>query len=303
MHRLSAPSLPQWLEKQVPFERYVVDIEGHGVHVMEAGKGRPVLMVHGNPTWGYLWRKVVAALSGPGGPRLRLVMPDLVGLGFSSRLDNPSDHTLANHRRWMTGLCRTLGLEEMIVVGQDWGGPISLGAAASVPEETAGLVILNTVVAPPKPGFKPTAFHRFSRMPVISDLAFLGLSFPQSMLWTAQGDRASISGEVARAYRYPLRSIPLRRAPLALARMVPDTMAHPSVPELERVRAFVEGFGGPAAIVWGERDPILGRLRRRAERLLPQAEVTVTQAGHFLQEEVPASIAAAIQGVAAQLGG
>ena len=90
-------------------------------------------------------------------------------------------------------------------------------------------------------------------------------------------------------------------APLALARMVPDSPEHPSIEPLERCQAMVEAFDGPAAIVWGERDPILGRLLRRTQRLLPNAEVTTTQAGHFLQEEVPVEIAAAIRSVAARI--
>ena len=90
-------------------------------------------------------------------------------------------------------------------------------------------------------------------------------------------------------------------APLALARMVPDSMRHPSVEPLVRVRLLVESFEGPAEIVWGDQDPILGRLRRRTERMLPHARVTATDAGHFLQEEVPEQIADAIRRVVAQL--
>lgn len=110
-------------------------------------------------------------------------------------------------------------------------------------------------------------------------------------------------GDIGRAYRYPLRHVRDRVAPLALARMVPDSLAHPSVPVLERCQAFVESFTGPAAIVWGERDPILGRVSKRVARALPGAKVTMTQAGHFLQEEVPDEIAAAITWVAAQTKG
>ncbi len=77
--------------------------------------------------------------------------------------------------------------------------------------------------------------------------------------------------------------------------MVPDTMDHPSIPALNACRDFVEG---PSAIAWGDRDPILGRLRRRTERALPGATVTATDAGHFLQDEVPDAIAAAIRDVA-----
>jgi cis-3-alkyl-4-acyloxetan-2-one decarboxylase len=166
----------------------------------------------------------------------------------------------------------------------------------------AGLVVLNTVVGPPKPGFRGTTFHRFARLPLVSDLVFRGLQFPQARLSMVQADKASISGEVSRAYRYPLRQFADRAAPLALARMVPDSLQHPSVAPLGVCQAFVEGFKGPSAIVWGKRDPILGRTHGRAEKALPGAEVTLTEAGHFLQEEVPGVIATAIRGVCAKLG-
>ena len=265
------------------------------MHVMEAGQGFPVLLLHGNPTWGFLYRKVAHCLRDAG---LRLIMPDLVGLGFSDKPRDISTHSLATHAEWLGELVNRLGLERLVFVGQDWGGPIGLRALAESPERLAGLVLMNTVAAPPKEGFKPTLFHRFSRTPVLSDLVFRGLGFPQNGLRFAQGDRRSIAGKTARAYRYPLSRPRERAAPLALARMVPDTLAHPSVGDLEICRRFTESFRGPASLVWGDRDPILGRVCARLQRLLPQAEVTHTDAGHFLQEEVPELIAKAIRRVA-----
>jgi haloalkane dehalogenase len=298
MDRLPAPLLPDWLERMLPFERYAVQIGEHRLHVMESGQGRPVLMLHGNPSWGFLYRKVAAALTGE---PLRLIMPDLVGLGFSDKPRDAAVHRLEHHGAWIGELIDALELRDLIFVGQDWGGPIGLCALSTRQEQLAGLVILNTVVGPPKPGFRPSAFHRLARMPIVSQLAFVGGGFPQRGMSFAQGDRASIRGEVARAYRYPLRRLRDRVAPLALARMVPSSLEHPSIPALAACQRTVEAFRGPSAIVWGERDPVLGRVRRRIERLLPDAHVTVTDAGHFLQEEVPEAIARAINDVAARV--
>lgn len=301
MDRLPPPELPAWLERLVPFERFRVRVGGGHLHVNTAGPedAPPVLLLHGNPTWGFLWRKVAAELSGE---RLRLVMPDLLGLGFSDKPRDPAVHTLENHARWIGELVDDLaadaGWERLVFVGHDWGGPIGLRMLADRPRLLAGLVILNTVASPPRPGFRSTTFHRFARAPIVSTAAFRLLGFPQRALHLAQGDRSSIRGEVARAYRYPLRGWSRNAAPLALARMVPDSMEHPSIPGLERCRELVESFDGPAAIVWGDRDPILGRVRRWMEKMLPEAEVTRTGAGHFLQEEVPAEIAAAVRKVA-----
>ena len=277
--------------------RYAVRLGSLRMHVMELGEGRPVLMLHGNPTWSFLYRKVASALTGE---PLRLIMPDLIGLGFSDKPRDLGQHTLLAHSRWLGQLIDALGLDRLVFVGQDWGGPIGLHALSTRAERVAGTVILNTVLGPPRPGFRPTLFHRSSRLPVVSDALFRIGGFPQNVLALAQGDRRSVAGRVARAYRYPLRRLRDRAAPLAMARMVPDSLDHPSVAVLQQCRDFVTAFDRPAAIVWGERDPILGRLRRRAERFLPHARVTSTQAGHFLQEEVPDEIAAAICSVAEQ---
>ncbi len=220
-----------------------------------------------------------------------------MGLGFSDKPRQLAVHSLERHAEWIGRLVDELDLTGVILVLHDWGGPIGLRAFADRADRVAGLVVLNTVLSPPKPGFRSTFFHRFSRMPLVSDLAFRVLGFPQNALHRVQGDPASIRNEVARAYRHPLRRFRDRAAPLALARMVPHSFEDPSIAPLERCREFSEAFRGPAEIVWGRRDPILGRVAGWAQRLLPQADVTPTDAGHFLQEEVPADIAAAIRRV------
>ena len=297
MERLPAPPLPDWLDRLLPFRRYRLRVRDHLMHVMESGpEDAPVLLLlHGNPTWGFLWRKVALAL---GPSRLRVVMPDLVGLGLSEK-PPAAVHTLDFHAAQLEALIRALGVDALYFSGQDWGGPIGIAALERLQREVRlrGLVVLNTVLGPPKRGFRPTAFHRFARLPFVSDAVFTHAHFPQSVLGFAQGDRRSISGEVARAYRWPLRERADRTAPLALARMVPNSLEHPSVGPLRRIEGFVQAFKGPAAIVWGENDPVLGRLRRRLEQLLPHAKVTSTNAGHFLQEEVPNDIAHAIRHV------
>ncbi len=291
---LPAPALPAWLEKMVPFRRYLVQAGDHRNHVMEIGEGRPVLCVHGNPSWGFLYRKVALALTGQ---PVRMIMPDLIGLGLS---DKPGAvaHTLENHITWFGKLIDVLDLDDLVLVVQDWGGAIGVGAMADRHERLGGLVVLNTALSEPKSNFKATAFHRFGRLPVVSDVAYRLLGFPQIALAAAQGDRSSIKGAVARAYRYPLRDRRHNQAPLALTRMVPDSMDHPSIPALRHVGEFVRSYEGPAEIVWGDRDPVLGRTRNHIARMLPQADVTRTDGGHFLQEEVPKEIAKAILRVA-----
>lgn len=288
---LPAPDLPHWLAQRLPFERGRVDTGAWRMHVMTHGTGPTVLMVHGNPTWGFLYRRVVRAL----GPGVRAVIPDLVGLGLSDKPRDGAVHTLWNHAEWLGRTIDALALDRYVLVVQDWGGPIGALATAARPGRLAGLVVLNTVLGPPREGFRPTAFHRFSQAPVVSDLAFRCAGFPQIALGTAQGDPSSIRGDVARAYRWPLRRMRDRTAPLALARMVPDRFDHPSIEPLQEVARYVASLDVPTAIVWGRRDPILGRVLNHMKRTLPDAWVQETPAGHFLQEEVPEEIAAAIR--------
>ncbi len=269
---------------------------------MERGAGPTVVLFHGNPTWGFLWRRVARALEGA---RLRLVMPDLVGLGLSEKPRDAGFHTLANHARVMGALLDEVAPGPLALVLHDWGGPIGLAALADRPGRLAALVVTNTRLGPPRPGSRGSRFHRFANLPVISDVAFRWLGFPQNVLHTTQADRASIRGEVARAYRWPLRRVADRAAPLALARMVPlprRNPDHPSMAGLARVLDVATSFRGPSAIVWGERDPILARALGSVEEALPAAVVTRVPAGHFLQEETPEAIASAIRDVVGRAG-
>ena len=291
-----APALPEWLDRQLPFKRYRVDIgAGLAMHVMEQGEGRPVLAVHGYPTWGYLYRRVARELrSEP----FRVLMPDLVGFGMSDHPEDASWHTVESHSAALGTMIDTLDLQDLIFVGQDWGGPIGSHALSSRADRVGGMVILNTSLGPPRPGFKPTSFHRFFGSATGRAIARV-LPLPQGALWLVQGDRASMKGEVGRAYRYPLQRRLGRAAVTGAINMVPDSLSHDSIPALKVVEDFMKGYRGPAQIVWGMKDPVLGRLLNRISGLLPQAEVTKTDGGHFLQEEVPADIAEAVRVVAA----
>ena len=299
--RLPAPPLPAFLARVLPFERSLVVAGGLRLHVMEAGpvSAPAVVLLHGNPAWSFLWRKVAVLLADT---PLRLVMPDLPGLGLSDKPRDPRFHTLENHARVMGALLDALVPGRLVLAVHDWGGPIGLAALATRPGRLAGLVVTNTGVGPPREGARPTAFHRFANLPVVSDLAFRLLGFPQNALHLAQADRRSIRGDVARAYRWPLRRLADRVAPLALARMVPSREDHPSLPALRRALAVATAFDGPAAVVWGERDPVLGHALRGVASALPQAIVTRVPAGHYLQEEAPGPVADAIRDVARRAG-
>ncbi len=285
--------LPEFIESQIPtfIKQKTIRVEEYDIHYMESGQGTPVFLMHGNPTWSFLYRKVIAALD-PN--QYRCIAPDLVGLGFSTKPTNGSFHTLENHQRIMSKLIAALIKEDFIFVGQDWGGPIGLLASINHSSKIKGMVLMNTSVFPPKPNFKPTAFHKFSHRPLLSDFVFRVLKFPQSSLHKVQGNAASIKGKVAKAYTYPLRKIRYNKAPLMLARMVPNSLDHASIPFLEKTKAFAAQYTGPVALVWGKKDPILGRLASAHQELMPHATLQLTDGGHFIQEEHPELIAKAI---------
>ena len=293
----AAPGLPGWIRERMPFERRAARIDGQRMTFVDHGPrdGTPVLMVHGNPTWSFLWRKVMIRLEGA---PLRLVAPDLFGFGTSDKPRRPSDHQLEMHIDSVARLVDALGLDGFVAVGQDWGGPIACGVAERLRDRVGGLVLGNTAVLVPARPFRPKAFHRFSHMPVVSDAVFRGLMFPVPVMWQVQGDRRSIGGLKTAAYTWPFLDPRDRAGALGMARMVPNAENHPSTAPMDRLGAYVESFDGPAALVWGHRDPILGRGLKRHRAALPQASVRESDAGHFSQEEIPGLWAEAIREVA-----
>lgn len=287
----SPPVLPTWIEDELPYDRRVFVDGEHRMHFVDHGEGPPIMLLHGNPTWCYLWRTVIYFVTGK---KVRVIAPDLIGLGFSSKPTDPAIHTLDFHAARISALIRALDLEDLTIVGQDWGGAIIAVAAARNPERIRGAVFANTAIRVPTKKPRVSLFHWFAHVPVLSTLAFRVFGFPLPVLQMVQGDPSSISRYDRRAYRHPLRNIRDRIAPLALARLVPRSLDDPTYDTLREANDWAHSFTGPVRLVWGMRDPILGRAVHGMKKLFPDAPVLETQAGHFLQEEVPADLAAAI---------
>ena len=280
------------------YKSYFIEVEpGIKVHVLEVGSGFPVLLQHGNPVSGFLYRKVAAALPTD---RVRVIMPTLVGLGFSSKVP-ASEHTLDNHTRWIHGALEQLELEELVFAGQDWGGPIGMGALARSPDLLGGVVIMNTLLNPVAKEGDLSPAHGFAKTPVAAELALEFLVSIYRNLPNTQGDPDSLSEEIIEIYRRPVEEGPNRKAPLAMMRMVPDGPDHPTIPAITAVEVYVRGLDVPAEIVWGMNDPILAGQLPVMKQNFPNARVTETEAGHFLQEEVPVEIAEALMRVVDQV--
>jgi haloalkane dehalogenase len=258
---------------------------------MEKGKGKPIVFVHGNPMWGYLYKKVLDQIDSDDA---RLIVPDLIGFGFSDKI-KISEHSLEAHTEWMASFFKTIKEESVGLVIHDWGGMIGVAGAMRAGKKIDGLVIMNTSVTAPKDGFTPTWFHGLSQLPVISDLLFRVFNFPLSVLKKFEGIPDSYSKDDLKIYKYPLKKFKNNAGPLALARMVPNNMNHPSVPIEKEVEEFLHSYKGPAEIVWGVNDPVMWKLRRRTERLIPQAKTIKTDAGHFVQQESPEKVVESIK--------
>jgi len=228
---LPPPPLPSWLGDELPFNRRVFADGDHAIHFIDEGEGPPILLLHGNPTWSFLWRKVIRILARG---KIRVIAPDLVGLGLSSKPRDWRIHTLDFHANRVSALVEALDLDDITIAGQDWGGPIIAVMAARNRQRIRGAVFSNTAIRVPQRPPRVTRFHRFSNMPVVSDFFFRVLNFPVPTLHLAQGDRSSIGRNDRRAYRWPLRSFKDRVAPLALARLVPQGLDSPTFRTLRR---------------------------------------------------------------------
>jgi len=293
---LSAPKIPEWLQNVYPFTRKVVQINGLKIHYVDEGPEDAqytVLMLHGNPTWSFLWRKVIAQLIMK--KRIRIIAPDLVGFGLSSKFyDTNLIGSLDFQISMMVKFVDALKLKRITIVGQDWGGPIIAGMAARSPHiEISAAVFANTSLILPKK-FHPSWFHRFSHVPIISDLVFRIFGFPLNILHRVQGDPTSIGTQEKRAYQYPFLNWHDRISVLLFARMVPTKESHPTMAVLKEINDWASNYKGDVALVWGTKDPILGGVLKRMKEMFSRALVIETDAGHFLQEEIPEKLSSAI---------
>ena len=220
-------------------------------------------------------------------------MPTSLGLGFSSKIP-ASEHTAENHIYWINKVLKELKLKELVYAGQDWGGPIGMGALSLSPELLKGTVILNTGFNAPKANADLSPAHALVKTPVIGELLLEVIFSIFERLKSVQGNPDSWTSEVAELYGRPVYESGNSKAPLAMMRMVPDGPNHPSAPSMRRVEEYVNTLEIPAEIVWGENDPILGRALPIMQQNFPNARLTKTTAGHFLQEEVPNEIAEAL---------
>ena len=180
-------------------------------------------------------------------------------------------------------------------MGRWAGGPVGMGALSLSPGVLKGAVVMNTGFRAPRAPMDLSRAHALVKTPLVGELVVEALSSVFfARLPRVHGDPATMPPRVMDLYRRPLEDSGNAKATLALMRMVADGPDHASSPALRHIERYVEGLDIPVELVWGMNDPILGRGLPFMQKIFPTAPVTETEAGHFLQEEVPEIIAAAL---------
>jgi pimeloyl-ACP methyl ester carboxylesterase len=276
---------------QWPYEPRFFDSGDGRMHYVDEGSsdGDPVVLIHGNPTWGFLYRHFIPPLLDAGH---RVIVPDHLGFGRSDKPPDAELYRIPRHVARLDALLESLDLHGATVVPQDWGGPIGLSWAVAHPERVARLFILNTYAQRP-PGKVPLPVPlRLFRTPGVGEVLVKGLNlFTRGFLFrVGVQHRERLTPEVRRAYLAPHPSWSSRTGVLVFPREIPDGPDAPLAPALAGLEEGLETHfrEKPVKIVWAMRDPaftpeVLDQLWLRT---FPDAEVVrLEDAGHYLQED------------------
>jgi haloalkane dehalogenase len=274
---------------QYPFKENYHEVDGIRLHYVDEGSGPPILMVHGQPTWSYLYRKMIPPLVAAG---YRCVAPDLMGFGLSDKPQNESAYTLRRHVELVTGLIEKLDLQSVIAVGQDWGGPISLRYAIDHRDNVRALVILNTLVRTPpsmplifKLIFRSGGFSSFlmRRLDLFRKMAFRGgLMF-----------KRPVDTQAMEQYKMPHPTASTRAGIAAFPKMIPDNTNHPNAEYISEINRTLQEWDIPVLVMFSDKD-IAFKVEegQRIANMVPNGRFQVVRdAGHYLQEDAGEEIA------------
>jgi haloalkane dehalogenase len=263
-----------------------LDFDGLHMHYVDEGDGGPVLLLHGEPTSSYLWRNVIPPLVAAG---RRAVAPDLIGFG---RSDKPADigwYSYDRHVASIENLVAALDLSGMTLVVHDWGGPIGLRFAVEHEDLVDRLVILDTGIGG---GRAPSdTWLRFREV-----VRTMGPAIDPVRL-IESGTATGLDDDARAAYAEPFPTPESKAGMLAFPELVPAEPDHPNTEPMNRVRDGLRSWTKPTLVIWGAEDTALPpALAHGFTELIPGAgePVVVEGAAHFLQEDRPDEVAAAI---------
>ena len=244
-----------------------------------------VLMLHGEPSWSYLYRKMIPILVAAGH---RVICPDLVGFGRSDKPTRREDHSYARHVEWMRALAfDVLDLRNVTLVGQDWGGLIGLRLAAEHPERFARLVVANTGLPN---GEQPMAEIWWRFREAITTVPELNIgAFVQG------GCRKQMSDEVRAGYDAPFPTDEYCAGPRAMPGLVPTSPDDPAAAANKAAWAKLSVSPTPMLVAFSDSDPITGPMGAIFQREMRGAQgidhPVIRGAGHFLQEDAGEELA------------
>ena len=262
-----------------PFTPHYIEVNGLRIHYVDEGKGETILCLHGEPSWSFLYRKMITPMS----EKHRVIAMDFVGFGRSDKFAEREAYTFNMHLDTLMGFIKAMDLEQITVVVQDWGGLIGLAAVAHMPEYFARLIIMNT--------FLPTGKSKPSE-------AFLAwrsyvenhpdLQIGRSILG-GMAHPENITKEVVAAYEAPFPNIKYKAGAAMWPLLVPISPDNPASAEMQHAREVLSKWDKPALVMFSDKDPITGGGDKFFRSLIPtakdQSEIVIKDAGHFLQEE------------------
>ena len=272
------------------YEPRYADVGGLRLAYVEAGPptGEPVLLLHGEPSWSFLYRKVMPVLAGAG---LRAIAPDLIGFGRSDKPTEIADHSYARHVEWIRSFAfDALGLDGVTLVGQDWGGLIGLRLVAEHPGRFARVVAANTGL-PTGDQPMPDVWLRFRE--VVRTAPALSVS-----RLVQSGCQTTLAPQVLAAYDAPFPEPSYAAAVRAMPDLVPAAPDNPASAANRAAWRQLAAWDKPFLCAFSDRDPITGPMAPVLERAVPGAagrqHPVLEGAGHFLQEDAGEELGAII---------
>lgn len=277
---------PRWLDRTIyPFQSHSIDIDGNTVHYVDEGQGPVLLLLHGNATYSFLYRHIIKKLSG----RFRCIAPDYPGFGLSTARQGYS-FTPREHSKVIEKFVVALGLRNIRVMVQDWGGPIGLGLAGRRPDLFHSLFIGNTFAWPAQGSPQMEKFSRFAGGPVGRFLSLYFNVFIRVLLQT--GITHKLTRAEKAAYRGPFPTVESRKPMPFFAKQILESRDY-----LAEVEAGLQALPAkPVLLLWADQDQGFKEPERQHFlRLFPSAETQpLPGAKHYIQECSPDEISEAI---------
>lgn len=285
------PRIPNWLDRKLyPFDHHFIETPEGRIHYIDEGAGRPVVFVHGTPTWSFVYRHLITGLC----DEFRCIAVDHLGFGLSDKPLSDKYHP-ADHARRLEQVLKQLDLGPCILVVHDFGGPIALDWATRYPQQIQGLVLLNTWMWTQADDPKVARLSRLVAGP-LGRFLYRWLNFsPRVLLKMAFADKSKLTSSIHRHYLKPFSTRSERLGPWVLG----CELASKWYDEIWERRESIAAV--PTQLIWGLDDPIFqpGHLQRLESIFDNRQTLRLDGVGHFPQEEAPRHCIEAIRNLAA----